>query len=201
MHQPTEKHTFWLSTRKSYKPSHFVGWIMTLMIFGRVECILRVRMASVRFMRFRRAFVFCLSALLLCVPVSASVCELSCSLSRVDLASEPTEGASATQAHELGISEKNAPHSYCGHVHTARLGSAANHSFENTSKCTDASCVQAATLSRVNSVDDTDSGSVHFVVLASVPKVAFDVQFGTAQHEYALTKFLLLDPLTVSLRI
>jgi len=171
------------------------------MIFNRVKCIFRVRTASVGIMQLKHVLVFCLSLLLLCVPASASVCELSCSLSHVHPVSKPTRGASATRAQEAAISETNAPHSHCGHVHKARQSNAANHSVEDTSKCTDASCAQAQTLSRVTNLDGAESGSVHFAFLGSVPTVAFDVQFGTTKHEYALTKFLLLDPLSVSLRI
>ena len=158
-------------------------------------------MACVGCMQFKRVLVFSLSALLLCVSASASVCELSCSLSHLNPVSEPTVGASATQAHETGISQTSAPHSHCGHAHTARPGTAANHNFEDTSKCTDASCAQAQTLSRTTNLNDAESGSVHFAVLASTPPVASDVQFGNTKHEYSLTRFLPLDPLSVSLRI
>jgi len=152
-------------------------------------------------MQLKHVLVFCLSLLLLCVPASAYVCELSCSLSHVHPVSKPTRGASATRAQEAAISETNAPHSHCGHVHKARQSNAANHSFENTSNCTDDPCAQTQTFTRVNSVEDADSGRVHFAVLASVRTVAFDVRLGTAKQEYSLAKFLPLGPLAVSLRI
>lgn len=174
---------------------------MTLMIFGRVKCILRVRMTWVGSVQCRRVLIFCLSALLLCVSASASVCELSCSLSHVYPVCNPTGSASATLAREVGMSETSAPHSHCGHVHKARQGNAANHNVEETSKCTDASCARVQPLSRTTNLNDAESGSVHFSVLASVPAVAFSVRIGTAKHEYALSKFLPLDPLSVSLRI
>jgi hypothetical protein len=158
-------------------------------------------MASLASMRFKHLLAVGLSLLLLSVSSWASVCELSCSLSHAYPVFEPTVGASAAQAHEVGIPETNLPHSHCGHVHTAKPASAANHSFENTSNCTDDPCAQTQTFTRVNSVEDADSGRVHFAVLASIPTIAFDVRLGTAKQEYSLTKFLPLGPLAVSLRI
>lgn len=172
-----------------------------LMIFGRVKRILRVRMARVGFMQCRRLLIFCLSTLLLCVSASASVCELSCSLSHVDPVSKPTVGAPALRHVKLVHPKRARPHSHCGHVHKARQGNAANHSVENTSDCSNAPCAQAQTFSLVNSVEDTDSGRVHSSLLLSVPTVAFNVSLSIAKHECALTKFLPLDPLSVSLRI
>ena len=174
---------------------------LTRTIFSGAKCIFRVRMACVGCMQFKRVLVFSLSALLLCVSASASVCELSCSLSHLNPVSEPTVGASATQAHETGISQTSAPHSHCGHAHTARPGTAANRNVEDISQCSDRSCAQAHAFSRVNRLYAAQRGSAPLAVLASVPTVAPDVQFGTAKHEYALTKFLALDPLSVSLRI
>lgn len=170
-------------------------------MLGGVKCIFRVRMAFVGCMQLKRVLVFCLSALLLCESASASVCELSCSLSHVDPVCKPTVGASATQANEAGISQTSAPHSHCGHARTARPGSAASDSVENTSDCSNAFCAQAQTPSRTTNLNDAESGRVHFTVLASAPPVASDVQLGNIKHEYSLTKFLPLDPLSVSLRI
>jgi hypothetical protein len=152
-------------------------------------------------MQLKHVLIFCLSVLLLCVPASASVCELSCSLSHVYPVHKPTGGASAKQAHQIGTSETIAPHSHCGHASTARPVGPADQGIENSDKCTNALCAQAQTLSQVNRLDGAKPGSVYFAVLASVPTVVSNFVFGTAKHEFALAKLVPLDPLSVSLRI
>jgi hypothetical protein len=157
-------------------------------------------MASMGCMQLKHVVAVGLSVLLLCVSSWASVCELSCSLSHAY--PEPARGSSATQAHELSTSEANAPHSHCGHAKAARPSSAANHSFESTSQCTNAPCAQAQTLSSpVNGRDDARPEGVHFAVVASGPAVASNILSGSAKHGRALTKLLLLDLLSVGLRI
>src|ERR1035437_5199452 len=120
-------------------------------------------------MRVKHVLAVGVSVLLLCVSSWASVCELSCSLSHAHPVPKPTRGSSAKPAHEVGTSEMNALHSHCGHANMARPSSAANHSFESTSHCTNAPCVQVQTLSSpVNGRDGAQPGSV-LAVLASVP--------------------------------
>jgi hypothetical protein len=152
-------------------------------------------------MQLRNALAIVLATSLLSVSSWASVCELSCSLSHGP-GSKPTRASSATQANEVHTSGTNTPHSHCGHAKTVSPDNAANHSFENTSKCTNAPCTQAQSLSSpVNGRDGSQPGGVHFTVLASVPAVASNILFGSAKHERALTKLLSLDPLSVGLRI
>src|ERR1035437_10486904 len=139
-------------------------------------------------MRVKHVLAVGVSVLLLCVSSWASVCELSCSLSHAHPVPKPTRGSSAKPAHEVGTSEMNALHSHCGHANMARPSSAANHSFESTSHCTNAPCVQVQTLSSpVNGRDGAQPGSV-LAVLASVPAVASNILFRSAKHERALAK-------------
>lgn len=152
-------------------------------------------------MQFKHVLTVGLSLMLLCVSAWASVCELSCSLSHAYPVSKLTKDSKATQVREVSTSETNAPHSHCGHAKTTGPSSAANHSFENTCKCTDAPCAQAQTLSRVNRQDGTRPGGVHFAVLAHTPTVTSNILFSTAKPEHVLTRILQLDTMSVSLRI
>src|SRR5450759_898928 len=153
-------------------------------------------------MQLRNALAIVLATSLLSVSSWASMCELSCSLSHGYPVSKPTTASSAAQANEVNTSGTNTPHSHCGHAKTASPGNATNHSFENTSRCTNAPCAQAQSLSSpVNGRDGSQPGGVHFTVLAPVPAVASNILFGKAKHERALTKLLPLDPLSVGLRI
>src|ERR1035437_6623458 len=112
-------------------------------------------------MRLRNVLAIILSISLICVSSWASACELSCSLSHSYPVSKSARGSSITQANEVQTSGTNAPHSHCGHAKTASPGSAAKHSFENTSKCTNAPCAQAQTLSSpVNERDGTQPESL-----------------------------------------
>src|ERR1035437_6028418 len=107
-------------------------------------------------MRLRNVLAIVLSMSLLCVSSWACTCELSCSLSRSYPVSKSARGSTATQANEVQTSGTNTSHSHCGHAKTASPGSTAKHSFEKTSKCTNAPCAQAQTLSSpVNERDGT----------------------------------------------
>lgn len=162
-----------------------------------------VRMASLGSMQLRHLLAVGLSALLLSVSSWASVCELSCSLSHAYPAPKLTPGSSATQAHEASTPEINAPDSHCGHARTARPRNVADHSFEATSHCTNAPCVQGQTLlSSVNGRDGArPEGVQHFVPVAPVPVAASNISFGSAKRERVLPKLPSLDPLSTSLRI
>ena len=149
-----------------------------------------------------RVLAMGLSVLLLCLSAWASVCELSCSLSHVYPVSGPTRGCSATGASRVGTSETSISDSHCGHANRARPSSAANHSFEKTSKCTIAPCAQVQTLSSpVNGRDGIQPGGVYLAVPASIAAVASNILLGGARHERALAKLPPLELLAVNLRI
>lgn len=140
-----------------------------------------------------------LSVLLLCVPSWASVCELTCSLSR----SYPVSHLARASEPQSKDGQPSTPRSHCSHAASVRPGSAATHNVENTSKCTNGLCTQAAVLSSpVNVQDGVQMGSGPLSVFAVLPHAdALITEIRSAKREVARPKLLLCDSLSVSLRI
>ncbi len=153
-------------------------------------------------MQLKHLLAVSLSLLLLCVTSWASVCGVCCSLAQTCTAPNPISCSPTARAHALGASQTRTLHSHCDHAETARPISAAKHSLEKTSRCMKAPCGQVQTLSSpVNARDGAPSKLVHLTVVAAAPVVASENLGCSVKHERALTRFLPLHPLTVSLRI
>jgi hypothetical protein len=153
-------------------------------------------------MQFKHLHAVGLSLLLLCVTSWAPACEVCCSLSQTCTAHNPMSSSPTARAHALGASQTHTLHSHCDQAKTARPISAVNHSLEKTSSCMKAPCGRVQTLSSpVNARDGAPSKLVRLAVVAAAPVVASENLGSSAKHERALTKFLPLYSLTVSLRI
>jgi hypothetical protein len=151
-------------------------------------------------MQLKHILAAALAVLLLCVPSWASVCELSCSLSRSYPAPHLARASSNAQPeHTHG----DTPRSHCGHVTSATRGGAAAQNIENASKCMSAPCTQAAVLSSpVNGQDGVRMASGPLSAFAVLPHAdALITEFSSAKREAARPKLLPPDSRPVSLRI
>lgn len=151
-------------------------------------------------MQLKHTIAAALSVLLLCVPSWASACELECSLSHSNPASDVARASSDAQPEHAQESTRS---SHCGRAAKVKPGSAATHNFESTSKCTNTTCAQpAAVSSPVNAQDGVRMGSGPLSVVAVLPHTdALIAECSSAKSEAARPKVLPPDSLSVSLRI
>jgi hypothetical protein len=92
----------------------------------------------------KRTVAFFISVLLLAVPLSATLCELSCSLSGSYSAQHLNSVSSAAQSRG---SHAQSYHSHCGHPSSVEEVNATLNVLESTSECSNAPCPQMAVVS------------------------------------------------------
>jgi hypothetical protein len=160
-------------------------------------------------MKWKHAIAGTLSLLLLGVTSLASACELSCSLSPSHPVSTPLSAAPAdsmapaTQVNKV-VDSATMSHSHCGHAGMGRRSSAATHHFEDTSSCRSAPCAQAQVLS--SPISDKYSAQIesrHLAVIIATVSAVEDASSPSEamQFEHAPPRLVLVDPLSVALRI
>jgi hypothetical protein len=158
-------------------------------------------------MKWNHAIAAALSLLLLGVTSLASTCELSCSLALSHPVSMQGSGpmkSSTAQASEPTASAMLMSHSHCGHAGMGRRSSAATHHFEDTSGCRSASCAQTQVLS--SPISEKYSAQIESSHLAVIIATVSAVEDGSSpseamQFEHAPPRLVLVDPLSVALRI
>jgi hypothetical protein len=92
----------------------------------------------------KRTVAFFISVLLLAVLLSATLCELSCSLSGSYSAQHLNSVSSAAQSRG---SHAQSYHSHCGHPSSVEEVNATLNVLESTSECSNAPCPQMAVVS------------------------------------------------------
>ncbi len=160
----------------------------------------------------KHAIAACLSLLLLGASSLASACELSCSLSVSHPVSTPAfklsshaTGSAAAPAADSAAPTMNMSHAHCGHARMARPSGGVTQffHFEDASTCANAPCAQTQILSPpINGKDAVRIESRHFALFAVVAPVRTLIRpIATIKLEHAPPKLVLLDPLSVALRI
>jgi hypothetical protein len=158
-------------------------------------------------MQLKHTIAAALSLFLLCASSLASACELSCSLAPSHPVSMQGSGPmkpSTAQASEPTASAMTMSHSHCGHAGMGRHGDPVDHRFEDASTCTSAPCTQAPILSApMSGKDSRQMQSSHLaVIIAAVPAVsAGSIASDPMRLEHAPPRLILVDPLSVALRI
>jgi hypothetical protein len=157
-------------------------------------------------MQLKHAIAAALSLFLLCASSLASACELSCSLTSSHPISRPVsspKNSSTVPANEAAASASMS-HSHCGHSTSARPGNAVGLHCEDASTCGSAPCAQApALLSPVSIKNSAQVEGSHLAVIVAIvsPAGAISNSSDTIKLQPAPPKLLLLDPLSVALRI
>jgi hypothetical protein len=158
-------------------------------------------------MPLKHALAAALSLLLLCASSFASACELSCSLAPSHPVSSQVSGSkdpSTALASEPAASAVTTSHSHCGHAGTARQSSAVTQHFEDASTCTSAPCTQAQIFSTpMSGKDSVQIESTHLAVTIAIvsPVSRISTRSDIVKLQHAPPKSLLLDPLSIALRI
>jgi hypothetical protein len=94
-------------------------------------------------MHAKRTVAVVVSILLLAVSSSASLCEISCSLSKP----HPVPHFAKASSLAPGQGRRSALHSHCGQTAPATPAGTTSHTLENISRCSNVPCAQAAALS------------------------------------------------------
>jgi len=149
-------------------------------------------------MRARRTVAISISILLAVVSTSASQCEISCSLSgpRFWAASRTASAARSQGTHS------HFGHSHCGHV--AKPDHTIPESFESTSSCSNASCLETAVLSSPGKSQDRERIDRRPIAFASVLSLPIRVNRPPLQNprpEGARETAVPLGALPINLRI
>jgi len=148
----------------------------------------------------KRTVAVAVSILLLAVSSSASLCEISCSLSKPNPMLHLAKASSVARSQDR---RTQVFHSHCGHTAASNLGGTPSHSFENISMCSNAPCAQAVALfSPMKGDDRAQMESPPLALLSLLPHpVRIDPLLLNSRCEAAPRKASPLDAPSIGLRI
>ena len=203
----------------SFLDRYLTAWVFAAMVFGVVlgwlvpsvvpflNHLLRnvsrtiFGVESTHLMYTSRIVAFFISTLLLAVPSSATLCELSCSLSGSDSARQLNSISSAAQSQG---SHTHSYHSHCGHLSSVKGVSATLNILQSSFQCSTAPCAQMAVMSSPMKERDSARIDSRLLALPSVPSHTGDTHqplLRDVRRELARRNASLLNTLSVALRI
>jgi len=203
----------------SFLDRYLTAWVFAAMVFGVVlgwlvpsvvpflNHLLRnvsrtiFGVESTHLMYTSRIVAFFISTLLLAVPSSATLCELSCSLSGSDSARQLNSISSAAQSQG---SHTHSYHSHCGHLSSVKGVSATLNILQSSFQCSTAPCAQMAVMSSPMKERDFARIDSRPLTLPSVPSHTGNTHrplLRDVRWELARQNVLHLNRLSATLRI